>query len=53
MSKSVGMAGAIMSDLVAGLHALVTEHLAIRIRQLNASADAFKLAIERIKQERS
>ncbi len=51
--SAVARAGAIMSDLVAGLHALVTEnetgkHLEHRLLELRASADAFKNAVEEI-----
>jgi hypothetical protein len=58
MSKAVAQAGAVMSDLVAGVHALVTENekgelLTQRVKELKASANALIRWVEEIQKERS
>ncbi len=55
---AVAQLGALTSDLVAGVFALATEgeigpHLDQRIRELNATMDALKGYLERIRVDRS
>lgn len=56
-SRSVQQMGAILSDLVAGVYALITENetgelLNQRLRELKASCDSLMMHAERIAKER-